>query len=203
MSRNAPSVLMLLLLGGAPVAGGQAAPVDTSSLPAGFGTLRQDDIAIKVQYNALQVRVLPLDETVIRTLSPDSYRALRELRESKRAPVSAVLRRTGAPGASLWYVQFFNQEQGEARFSPMELVITSAGRDFRAIDLFPLTPGFGEQRLQQREVQAALYVFDPAVDVNQPLTVSFETQNSAAWETLLKKVERERSLIRSRAGSKP
>jgi len=193
----------MLTLAGVPVAHGQAPPPDTVSLPAGFGTLRQDDIAIKVQYNALQVRVLPLDETVIRTLSPDSYRALRELRESKRAAVNAVLRRTGAPGASLWYVQFFNQEQGEARFSPMELVITSAGRDFRAVDLFPLTPGFGEQRLQQREVQAALYVFDPAVDVNQPLTVAFETQSSTVWETLLKKVENERALIRSRGAAKP
>ncbi len=197
------TAIALLLLTAAPAARGQAAPFDTLSLPAGMGTLRQDDIAIKVQYNALQVRVLPLDETVIRTLSPDSYRALRELRESKRASVNAVVRRTGMPGASLWYVQFFNQEQGEARFSPMELVITSAGRDFRAVDLFPLTPGFGEQRLQQREVQAALYVFDPAVDVNQPLTVTFETQNSDVWGTLLKKVEQERALIRNRASSKP
>ncbi len=176
---------------------------DTSSLPAGFGTLRQDDIAVRVQFNALQVRVLPLDETVIRTLSPDSYRALHELRESKRALVDAVLKRTGMPGASLWYVQFFNSEQGEARFSPLEVVINSAGRDFRALDVFALTPGFGEQRLVQREVQAGLYVFDPSVDVNQPLVITFETRRSDAWGTLLKRVDRERSLIRSRAASKP
>jgi len=202
LMRPALAVIAVLLATASP-ARSQAALADTASLPAGFGTLRQDDIAIKVQYNALQVRVLPLDETVIRTLSPDSYRALRELRESKRASVSAAVRRTGKPGASLWYVQFFNQEQGEARFSPMELVITSAGRDFRAVDLYPFTPGFGEQRLQQREVQAALYVFDPAVDVNQPLTVTFETQSSAVWEALLKRVERERAMIRSRASGKP
>ena len=176
---------------------------DTSSLPAGFGTLRQDDIAVRVQFNALQVRALPLDETVIRTLSPDSYRALHELRESKRALVDAVLKRTGMPGASLWYVQFFNSEQGEARFSPLEVVINSAGRDFRALDVFALTPGFGEQRLVQREVQAGLYVFDPSVDVNQPLVITFETRRSDAWGALLKRVDRERSLIRSRAAAKP
>jgi hypothetical protein len=179
------------------------APADTVSLPAGFGTLKQDDIAIKVQYNALQVRVLPLDETVIRTLSPDSYRTLHELRSSKRMAVEGIRRRLALPDASLWYVQFFNLEQGEARFSPQELVITSAGRDFRALDVLPLTPGFGEQRLSQREVQAALYVFDPSVDVNQPLTITFETQSSAIWDSLLKKVDQERALIRSRAGSKP
>ncbi len=198
-----PIAALLLLALASPSARAQQPAADTGSLPAGFGTLRQDDIAVKVQFNALQVRVLPLDETVIRTLSPDSYRTLRELRDSKRAAIEGVLRRTGMPGASLWYVQFFNQEQGEALFSPMELVINSAGRDFRPLEVFALTPGFGEQRLHQREVQAALYVFDPAVDVNQPLTVTFETQSSAVWETLIKKVDRERSLIRSRAAGKP
>ena len=186
-----------------PVAAQQSAGADTSTLPAGFGTLRQDDIAMYLQYNALRVKVLPLDETVIRTLSPDSYRALHELRESKRAAVDSLVRRTGKPGASLWYVQFFNQEQGEARFSPLELVINSAGQDFRPLDLFGLTPGFGEQRLQQREMQAGLYVFDPQVDVNQPLTVTYETLRSDAWGVLVKKVDRERALIRSRAASKP
>ncbi|MHB8838219.1 MAG: hypothetical protein ACYC7F_04630 [Gemmatimonadaceae bacterium] len=201
--RCRPIAWLLTLALAAPLARGQQAVADTSSLPAGFGTLRQDDIAIKVQSNALQVRVLPLDESVIRTLSPDSYRTLRELRDSKRAAVDAVLRRTGMPGASLWYVQFFNLEPGEARFSPMELVINSAGRDFRPVELFALTAGFGEQRLRQREVQAAVYLFDPAVDVNQPLSVSFETRSSTVWETLLKKVDRERAMIRSRAGAKP
>lgn len=176
---------------------------DTASLPAGLGTLKQDDIAVRVQFNALQVRVLPLDETVIRTLSPDSYRALHELRESKRTLVEGLLKRTGLPGASVWYVQFFNGEQGEARFSPLEVVINSAGRDFRALDVFALTPGFGEQRLLQREVQAGLYVFDPSVDVNQPLVITFETQSSDVWGTLLKRVDQERTLIRSRAAAKP
>lgn len=204
MRRSLLVSTMALTLAARALGGQQAgALADTSSLPAGFGTLRQDDIAVRVQFNALQVRVLPLDETVIRTLSPDSYRALHELRESKRALVDAVLKRTGMPGASLWYVQFFNAEQGEARFSPLEVVINSAGRDFRALDVFALTPGFGEQRLVQREVQAGLYVFDPSVDVNQPLVITFETRRSDAWGTLLKRVDRERSLIRSRAAAKP
>jgi len=181
----------------------RGAGADTTSLPAGFGTLRQDDISVRVQFNALQVRALPLDETVLRTLSPDSYRALRELRESKRTLIDDVLKRTGLPGASLWYVQFFNAEQGEARFSPLEVVINSAGQDFRALEVFALTSGFGEQRLLQREVQAGLYVFDPSVDVNQPLTITFETRRSDAWGTLLKRVDRERTLIRSRATPKP
>ncbi|MBI2409190.1 MAG: hypothetical protein HYV19_12900 [Gemmatimonadetes bacterium] len=203
MPRRMLLVMCALLATAAPASALQQAPADSSALPAGFGTLRQDDIAVKVQVGAVQVRVLPLDEQVIRTLSPDSYRTLHELRDSKRKAIDEVLRRTGLPGASLWYVQFYNLEQGEARFSPMELVINSAGRPFRAVELFALTSGFGEQRLRQRETQAALYIFDPAVDISQPLTIAFETQSSAAWETLLKKVDRERTMIRSRASAKP
>ena len=41
-------------------------------VPAGFGTLRQDDIALKLQVEQVQVRAIPLDEAVIRVLAPDS-----------------------------------------------------------------------------------------------------------------------------------
>ena len=67
------------------------------------------------------------------------------------------------------------------------------------VDAVPLTPGFGEQRLGQRETQAALFVFDGALDVNQPMTITFQTVQSTAWDAILRRVERERSLIRSRA----
>ena len=50
-------------------------------VPAGYGSLRQDDISVKVRLQTVLVRAIPLDESVIRLLSPDSYRALRELRD--------------------------------------------------------------------------------------------------------------------------
>ena len=58
----------------------QGDTLDPNWIPAGFGTLRQDDIALKVSpASGLQVRAIPLDERIIRLLSPDSYRSLREL----------------------------------------------------------------------------------------------------------------------------
>ena len=62
----------------------------------------------------------------------------------------------------------------------------------------PLSTGFGSQRLQPRETQSALYLFDDALDVNQPLTVSLSGQESTSWATTLRTIERERALIRSR-----
>lgn len=176
-------------------------PAQPDGLPAGFGTLRQDDVAVRVQYLGLTVRAIPLSEDVIRTLSPDSYRTLRELRESKAKPLEIIRARLGLPSVQAWYVSFFNLEQGEARYNAFDFVVRSAGRDFRPLDVLPLTPGFGEGRLRQRGVQSAIYAFDPAVDVNQPLAVSIETQQSDAWTDVLQRLERERALIWSRAGA--
>lgn len=181
---------------------GAARDSNAMLVPPGFGTLRQDDIALRVSQFGLQVRAIPLDETVIRVLSPDSYRALRDLVTSQRERLAQLQRRTALPRLSLWYVSFFALEQGETRFSPMEFNISNVGRDFQPLDVIPLSPGFGSQRLRQREVQHALYVFDGQVDVNQPLAIVYETARNDEWSLLLHRIERERALVRSRAAAR-
>jgi len=174
---------------------------DASLVPAGFGTLRQDDLALRLELLSLQVRALPLDESIIRTLASDSYRALLDLRESQRGQLSAIARRTGTSEVSLWYVSFFSAEPGETRFSPMDLVITNVGRDFRPIGVLPLTPGFGQHRVRQRETHSAVYVFEGQLDANQPLVLTYETARNSDWAVTLQRIDRERVLIRSRARS--
>lgn len=169
-----------------------------SNVPPGFGTLRQDDIAIRIELQGLAVRAIPLDESVIRLLTPDSYRSLRELEESNKTGISAVARRTGGQKPDLWYVSFYGIEP-DVHFSPRELIITSGGRDFRALDIIPLSSGFGEERLKQRETQSAIYLFDEAIDLDQPLTLTFQTQTNSGWEQTLQAIERERALVRARA----
>ena len=160
--------------------------------------LRQDEIAIRLEPQGLIVRAIPLDESVIRLLTPDSYRALRDLEESNRRTIEGITRRSGGRSPDLWYVSFYGLEEN-ARFSPMELVITSGGQDFRPLDVIPLSTGFGEQRLRQRETQSAVYVYPGDIDVDHPLTVSFQGQQSVVWEQLLQRIERERALVRARA----
>jgi hypothetical protein len=169
-------------------------------VPAGYGSLKQEDISLNLQVQTLQVRAVPMDETVIRVLSPDSYRALSDILASHRREIAEVGRRTGLHGFAIWYVQFFASEQGETRYSPHEFIVSSVGRDFRPIEVLALTPGFGEQRLRQRERKGALYLFDPQIDVNQPLIVQYETARTADWTSVLRRIERERVLVRSRAG---
>jgi len=170
-------------------------------VPAGFGTLRQDDLSLRITSSSLQVRATPLDESIIRLLSPDSYRAMFELRRSKSDAIALVAQRNGARDVSIWYVSFFAVERGETRFSPREFIITNVGREFRPLDVLPLTPGFGEQRLRQNGRQDALYVFDGQLDVQQPLSVSYATERNNDWSSILPVIERERSLVRSRASA--
>lgn len=172
--------------------------IGRANIPVGFGTLRQDDIAIRIELQGLIVRAIPLDENLIRLLTPDSYRALRDLQESNKQAIAAVTRRTGGRVPDLWYVSFYGV-QPDVHFSPMELVITSSGRDFRALEIVPLSSGFGEQRLTQRETQSAIYLFDDAIDLDQPLTVTFQNVRNDDWEQILTRIERERALVRARA----
>lgn len=173
----------------------------TSDLPVGFGTLHQEDLALRIQLPAVLVRAIPLDESVIRVLSPDSYRALHDLVASRRAELDERARRYGVREPSLWYFTYFGL-QPDARFSPEEVVITSAGRVFRPLAIVPLSPGFGEQRLEQRGVQTAIYVFDDGIDVNLPLTITVQGAQSGSWEANMRRVERERALVRSRAAAR-
>ncbi len=184
--------------GGPPVAPVIEDTTARAGIPAGYGSLRQDDIAIRLEPQGLIVRAIPLDETVIRLLTPDSYRALRDLEESNRRIIDGIARRSGGRSPDLWYVSFYGLEEN-ARFSPMELVITSGGQDFRPIDVIPLSTGFGEQRLRQRETQSAVYVYPGDIDVDHPLTVTFQGQQSVLWEQVLQRIERERALVKARA----
>ena len=170
-------------------------------VPPGFGTLKQEDVSLRLQSSSLQVRATPLDESIIRLLSPDSYRAMSELKRSKQDAIAAVGRRNAVRELSLWYVSFFAVERGETRFSPREFIIRNVGRDFRPLDVIPLTPGFGEQRLRQNGRQDALYVFDGQLDTRQPLTVAYETARNDDWTSILPQIERERAQVRGRAAA--
>ncbi len=167
-------------------------------VPPGYGTLRQDEIAIRLQPPGLVVRLLPLEEGLIRLLTPDSYRALRDLQQSASRRVGELSQRFGARQLSLWLVSFYGVEP-DIRFSPMDLIITSTGRDFRPVDIIALSSGFGEQRLKQRETQSAIFVFDGEIDLDQPLIARFLNEQNAFWEQVLPRIERERALVRARS----
>ena len=167
-------------------------------VPAGYGTLRQDDLSLHIQGTGVLVRALPLDESLIRLLTPDSYHAMRELEVSNRRAIDTVGRRNGGRPVSVWLISFYGLLP-DARFTPLDVLISSGGREFRPYDAIPLTASFGEQRLRQRETQSALFVYDGDIAVNQPITVTYEGVSDDSWEQMLQQIERERAMVRARA----
>jgi hypothetical protein len=170
---------------------------------AGLGTVRQDSISIVLQPEGVRVTAIPLDESVIRVLAPDSYRSLHAVLESKRQQITQRATLRGIREPRVWYVRFYGLA-ADARFVPTDFTVTSGGREYRPFDVIPLTPGFGTQRLQPREQQTALLLFEDGLDVSQTLVVTMGSQRNTDWEAiLLRTIDPERAAIRARAASRP
>lgn len=215
--RALAAVLLIVAACGAPpvpsptsqpraVVAADATPVDTTSstIPAGFGTLKQSDIEIVLEPDGVHVAAIPLDESVIRTLAPDSYKRLRATLDSKRATITQRASMRGVREPRVWYVRFYGRTP-DARFVSTDLTVTSGGRDYRPFDVVPISSGFGEQRLQPRDSQTGLLLFEDGVDVSQPLVVAMGSERNVDWDTshILKTLDTERAAIRARAASRP
>jgi hypothetical protein len=144
----------------------------------------------------MQVRMFPMDESVIGLLAPDSYRSLREQLAAQSARMDRARIASGQDRFSTWYVSFRALEP-DVRFSPSEVVIRASGIDFRPLEIIPLSAGFGEQRIQQGQSQTAFYLFDPALDTTQPLEASVEDVRSDGWSAVLRVLEQERARVRA------
>lgn len=170
--------------------------------PPGFGTLRQDQIAIRLSTPNVTVRAVPLDERVIRLLAPDTYSSLVELRRSRATDIAAAARRGGTDSTAAFVVTFFGL-QPDTRFEPDQLYVSSQNRFFRPIGIVPVTPRWSEGQLGQREQAVAIYLFQPDIAVLQPFTLFYSDRSSTAWEASLRLLDAERSRVLARAASQP
>jgi hypothetical protein len=187
-------------------AGAQAAPApagaaqDPSLPPAGYGSLRQDQVGIILATEQLRIRILPLDEKVIRLLAPDAWRSLHDMAASRSADVQRIARDRGFDSAATFMVTFFGMGP-QSRFSPDDLNITSQNTTYRPIGYVAITPRFSENLLDQREQAAAIYLFEPGIAIQRAFTVSYGTASSDAWTQALELLNTERSRVLARASS--
>ena len=179
--------------------GGRPSPLGESltsdSIPAGFGTLRQDEITISLRSGDLLVKVTPLFEPLVRLTAPDTYERLRRLRESEEERLTL---QAGTSGTKIFYVSFFTY-QPNVTFQPEDLHLFSLGLRYRPMAIVPVTQGWGTQRLGQRETQSALYAFDGVVSLDTVLEVEYAGTRGLGWDRVLVNVEAERSRVRARA----
>ncbi len=170
--------------------------------PAGLGTLRQDAVAVHLATDNLAVRALPLDERVIRLLSPDTYGALHQLARSRATDIAAAARAQGRDSATAVLVTFFAL-QPQVTFNPDQLYVSSQNNFYRPIGIIPLTPRWSEYRIDQRQQASAIYLFDAAIPVLQPFTLFYGDASSDAWETSISLLAGERARVLARAAQRP
>jgi hypothetical protein len=189
----------------APATRGGRLDADTNAnlIPAGLGTLKEADISITLQPpTGVRVTTFPLDESVIRTLASDSYRAMHANLESRAPQIRQRASMHGERAPSVWFVRFYGLAP-DARYDPTDLTVSVGGRDYRPFDVIPVSGDFGTHQLQPRETQTGLLLFEAGVDVSQPIVVRMGAEQNTDWgDVILRRIDAERAAVRARAAAK-
>ncbi len=191
----------LALLGCAAPATGQSGD-RTRPLPPGYGSLTQNDLALRVRNDDLEIRFVPLDPRVTPLLARDAYHSLRGLVETYRRAIDSVASRAGVSQPGVALVSFFGQRP-DARFDPQTLTLLIRNRVFRPLGVIPLNARFTSQQLGVREQASALYLFEEDIPVDDSFTLSYGTLTSEDWERRQPVLDRERARVAARSRSQP
>ena len=166
--------------------------------PRGYGSLKQDDLALRVRTAEVDVRFVPLDLRVTSLLGRDSYHSLHSVVQSRRHAIDSVARAAGVGHAGLALVTFFGLRSG-ARFDPQTLTVVVRNRVFRPLGIVPFTARFTAQQLEVRDQVSAIYLFEETMPVTDDFSISYAGDNSEAWSRKQPALERERARVASRA----
>ncbi len=195
-----PWYLMLaavMLPGARPAAAQGAAP------PGGYGSLTQDDVALRIHTADTDVRFVPLDARVTRLLARDSWASLRSLVESRRRSIDSLATAAGISRPGLALVTFFGQ-RANARFDPQTLTVMVRSRELRPLGIVPFSGRFNSQQLEVREQVSGIYLYEEDLPVNDSFTISYAGQTSDDWQRKQPVLDRERARVALRErGQRP
>ena len=192
---------VLFLMGCAAPARGQSGE-RARPVPPGFGTLSQNDLALRVRNDELEIRFIPLDHRVIRLLARDAYQSIVGLVETNRRGIDSIASQSGVAQPGLALVSFFGLRP-DVRFDAQTLTLLIRNRVFRPIGTLPLTPRFTSGQLGVRDQASAIYVFEESIPVDDSFTLSYGALTSDDWQTKQSTLERERARVAARAREVP
>jgi hypothetical protein len=191
-------VMVALALAGVRPASAQVGAGAGVTLPAGgFGSLTQNDLALRIRTPDVEVRFVPLDARVTRLLAKDSWESLRSVVESKRTAIDSVANAAGVSRPGLALVTFFGQRVN-ARFDPQTVTVSARSREFRPLGIVPFSGRFTSQQLDVREQVSGIYLFEEDLPVNDSFTVLYAGQASDDWQGKQRTLDRERARVASR-----
>ena len=178
------------------------APQQARPLPPGYGSLSQNDIALRVQNDDIEIRFIPLNPRLLPLLAPDAYQSLRRLLETNHRGIDSVASLAGVSQPGLAMVSFFGR-RSDVRFDPQILTLTIRSRIFRPLGFLPLTPKFSSQQLGVRDQVSAIYLFEEDLPIDDSFVLTY-TNLTADWVAKQQLLNRERARIASRSrGERP
>jgi hypothetical protein len=192
------AALLVVVVPALPAVAQTEKPVSTPL--ASYGTLNQNDLALRVSSDDLEIRFIPLDSRVMRLLANDAFQSFRHLVETRRRPIDSVASRAGVTEPGLALVSFFGQ-RSDARFDPQTLTLLIRNRVFRPLGVIPINAKFTSQQLGVREQASAIYLFEEEIPVNDSFSLSYGPLVSEDWQTKQPLLDRERARVASRMRS--
>jgi hypothetical protein len=162
--------------------------------PGGFGTLTQNDLALRIRTPDLDLRFVPLDPRVTRLLAKDSWESLRSVVQSRRAGIDSVANAAGVSRPGLALVTFFGQRDN-ARFDPQSVTVRIRGREYRPLGIVPFSGQFTSQQLDVRQQVSGIFLFEQDLPVNDSFVVLYAGQPSDDWQGKQRTLERERARV--------
>jgi hypothetical protein len=162
--------------------------------PGGFGTLTQNDLALRIRTTDLDLRFVPLDPRVTRLLARDSWESLRSVVQSRRPAIDSVANAAGVSRPGLALVTFFGQREN-ARFDPQSVSVRIRGREYRPLGIVPFSGQFTSQQLDVRQQVSGIFMFEQDLPVDDSFVVLYAGQPSDDWQGKQRTLERERARV--------
>jgi hypothetical protein len=185
-------------LGATAVNAQTAGPTSGRLPPPGYGSLTQNDLALRVVTPDIEVRFIPLDQRVTRLLAKDSWESLQSLVQSRRGSIDSVANMAGVSRPGLALVTFFGQ-RSNARFDPQTLTVGVRNRLFRPLGIVPFSGRFTGQQLDVREQVSGIFLFEEDLPVDDSFTISYNGITSGDWTGKQRQLDRERARVALRA----
>ena len=166
----------------------------TDNLPTDKGMLSLSNATINLSNGNLQIVFIPLDERVLRLITPDSYRSMQRLLEQQRTGLDSAIAAAGVSSPGIAFVSF----QGLAantRFEPEQLTISYQGQQIRPVAWVALSPTFSNHQLDLRQQVQALAIYRRDIPVRESFSVTYLAATSDDWGNRLSRFDTERSRI--------
>lgn len=204
MTRFRWSVALLAVLASSTQPGAAQEAIAGGELPPpGYGSLKQDNVSLRLSGSEIELRFLPLDERLIRLLAPDAYQSLHGLVESRRGAIDSAAREAGLTRPGLALVTFFALRSA-AHFDPDLVNLTYRSQILRPEGMVSYTGNFTSRQLDVRQQATAIYLFEEPLPVFEKFQVVYGSNQTEWGDEVLRRIGIERVRVQSRsAADKP